>query len=74
MPMDYKDLGIVERSPSHSNEMMLDRVRIMNTVMNQTVPRKERHGNKYIIKQVPKYPRQEELMEKIKNSVDYYEQ
>ncbi len=71
--MDYKDLGIVERSPSHTNKMMLDKVKIMNAVMHQTVPRKERHGNKYIIKQVPKYPRQEELMQKMINSVDYYE-
>lgn len=73
MPMDYKDLGVVDRFPSHSNEMMLDRVSIMKTVMGQTVPRKERHGNKYIVKQIPKYPRQQELVEKINNSVEYYE-
>jgi hypothetical protein len=73
MPMDYKSLGVIERVPSYSNEMMLERARIMHEVLSQTVPRKERHGRQYIVKQVPKYRNQEATIEKIRKSLEYYE-
>jgi len=73
MPMDYNSLGVIERVPSYSNEMMLERARIMNEVLSQTVPRKERNGRQYIVKQIPKYRNQEATIEKIRKSLEYYE-
>lgn len=73
MPMDYKGLGVIKRIPSYSNEMMLQRAEIMNKVLSQTVPRKERYGNKYIVKQVPKYKNHQDTTDKIRKSLEYYE-
>jgi hypothetical protein len=73
MAMDYKSLGVIERLPSYSNKMMLERAELMQKVLSQTVPRKERHGRKYIEKQVPKYKNQEDTIDKIIKSLEYYE-
>lgn len=73
MPMDYNSMGVVERFPCYSNEMMFKRVSVMNEVLSKTVPKKERYGRKYLEKQVPKYSNQKEVIEKVKKSLEYYE-
>jgi hypothetical protein len=72
MAKDYNGLGVIERLPCFNNEMMLNRSEIMSKVLNHTVPKKERHGNKYIIKQELKYKNKPEIIKKMQDSIDYY--
>jgi hypothetical protein len=74
MSKDYKGLGVIERISCYSNKMMLDRSELMSNVLNQTVPKKERHGNKYIIKQELKYKNKPEIIKKMQDSIEYYKE
>jgi hypothetical protein len=74
MAKDYDGLGVIERLPCFTNKMMLERSELMSKVLNQTVPKKERHGNKYIIKQELKYKNKPEIIKKMQDSIDYYKE
>jgi hypothetical protein len=74
MSKDYDGLGVIERLPCFTNKMMLDRSELMSKVLNQTVPKKERHGNKYIIKQELKYKNKPEIIKKMQDSIEYYKE
>jgi hypothetical protein len=74
MSKDYDWLVVIERLPCFTNKMMLDRSELMSKVLNQTVPKKERHGNKYIIKQELKYKNKPEIIKKMQDSIEYYKE
>lgn len=72
MPKDYEGIGVIKRLPYFSNKMMLDRSILMHDIMTKTVDKKERHGNKYILKKELKYKRLPDTIKKMQDSVDYY--
>ena len=72
MPKDYAGIGVIERLPYFSNKMMLDRSNLMHSIMTQTIEKKERHGNKSIIKRELKYKRLPDTIKKMQDSIDYY--
>ena len=72
MAMNYKGLGVIDRLPSYSNKMMLDRSELMYSVMMQKVPVKVGKGKNARIEYELKYKSNKDIIEKMENSIEYY--
>ena len=72
MDMDYKGLGVIDRLPSYSNKMMLDRSELMYSVMMQKVPVKVGKGKNARIEYELKYKSNKHIIDKMEKSIEYY--
>ena len=72
MAKDYKGLGVIERLPCFSNKMMLDRSILMHSVLTKTVPKKERQGRIYVMKEELKYKNNPDVIKRMEDSIEYY--
>jgi hypothetical protein len=71
--MDYKDLNVISRIPAYSNQMMLERCNKLYRIATQTKQVKVRRGKAYELIDVLKYKSDEESINKLRNSIDYYQ-
>lgn len=65
-------MKIVKRVPGYTNEMMLEDCERMLRVLTQTKEVKIGRGRASTTIKVPKYRVEKELIDKIKNSIEYY--
>jgi len=66
-------MKIVQRVPGYSDEMMLEDCNRMLMVLTQTKDVKVGRGRASTTIKTPKYRVDEEIIQKIKNSIEYYE-
>jgi hypothetical protein len=71
--MDYKGMNIVARIPAYCNRMMLEQCKILYKIVTQTKEVKVRSGRNYITNHVLKHRTPPEVVEKLKNSITYYQ-
>jgi hypothetical protein len=71
--MDYKGMNIIERIPAYSNLMMLERCKTLYSVVTATKEVTIRRGKQPVIELVPKFHTEKDVIEKIKNSITYYQ-
>lgn len=66
-------MKIVQRVPGYSDEMMLEDCKRMLRVLTKTREIKIGRGRASTTMKVPKYRVDDEVIQKIKNSIEYYE-
>jgi len=66
-------MKIVQRVPGYSDEMMIEDCKCMLRVLTQTKEMKIGRGRASTTIRVPKYRVDDEVIQKIKNSIEYYE-
>jgi len=66
-------MKIVQRVPGCSDETMLEDCKRMLRVLTQTKELKIGRGKNSTTKKIPKYRVDDEVIQKIKNSIEYYE-
>lgn len=65
-------MNVVERSPGYTNKMMLDRCKMMLDIVLKTTDIKAGRGKNVTTIKVPKWRVPNDVVERLKNSVEYY--
>lgn len=70
--MDYDGLNVIERIPAYNNHMMIEHCQTLYEVVTMTKQVKVRRGRGYVTQDVLKHKTDEKIVDKIKNSIEYY--
>ena len=71
--MDYKGLNVIDRKPGYSNLEMLNHCNTLYEIVTKTKDIKVLDGRAYVIKQVLKHKTDKETMDRLSNSIEYYQ-
>lgn len=66
-------MEILPRTEGYSNKEMADRCRILYEVVTMTTEAKVKRGRETVIMRVPKFHTEQVVIDKIKNSIEYYD-